>query len=70
MIAEAAQIGSCDPITGAYRSIKSAHKARGSHPRSNLPQHRLGFSQGARAKVGSRKRRAGLEATAAGAARA
>jgi hypothetical protein len=32
MIAEAAQIDSCDPITGAYGSIKSAHKARGSHP--------------------------------------
>jgi len=32
-------------------------------PWSNLPQNRLGFSQGARAKVGSRKRRAGLEAT-------
>jgi hypothetical protein len=31
MIAEAAQIDSCDPITGAYGSIKSAHEARGSH---------------------------------------
>jgi hypothetical protein len=70
MIAEAAQIDSGDPITGAYGTINSAHKARGSHPRSNLPQHRLGFKQGARAKVGSRKRRAGLETTCADAARA
>jgi hypothetical protein len=67
MIAEAAQFDSCDPITGAHGTIISAHKARGSHPRSNLPQNRLGFNrQGARAKVGSRKRRAGLEATRAG----
>jgi hypothetical protein len=70
MIAETAQIDSGDPIAGAYGTINSAHKARGSHPRSNLPQNRLGFRQGASAKVGSRKRRAGLEATWAGAARA
>jgi hypothetical protein len=30
MIAEAAQIDSCDPIAGAYGSIKSAHEACGS----------------------------------------
>ena len=66
MIAEAAQIDSGDPIAGTSGTINSAHKARGSHPRSNLPQNRLGFRQGARGKVGSHDRRAGLEATCAG----
>jgi hypothetical protein len=69
MIAEAAQLDSGDPITGAYGSINSAQGAW-SHPRSNLPQNRLGFRQGASATVGSRKRQVGLEATCAGAARA
>jgi hypothetical protein len=32
MIAETAQIDSGDPIAGAYGTINSAHKARGSHP--------------------------------------
>jgi hypothetical protein len=66
MIAEAAQIDSGDPIAGAYGTINFAHKARGSHPRSNLPQNRLGVSQGARGKGGSHDRQAGLEATCVG----
>ena len=70
MIAEAAQIDSCDPITGAYGSIKSAPKARGSHHLVQPAAESPGFSQGARAKGGSRKRQVGPETTCVCAARA
>ena len=71
MITEAAQIDLCTPTTGPPGPAKSAHARHvGVIIWSNQPRNRLGFSQGARAKVGSRKRQVGLETTCVGAARA
>ena len=67
MITQAPQIDLCTPITGPQASAKSTHTRQlGVITLSNLPQNRLGASQGARGKGGSHDRQVGLETTCVG----